>query len=389
VAVVGLALCFIGFVLYGVPSARPAAVPMFSVGVMLLMVVGLSTSRLAVKRLPARSRLRLPSTWAWRTAAAGPVVILAAYSMRVTHLARPALPYLALTGLGFFVTGLSVCGLAFIALARGSERLSLLWAWRVGILGGLLVWTGAAISLMGGAHILGAGISAAGFLIMCFSYFIYHSIDLAARLSRATSRTTTWLLILLFMGFIFLFPPFVIFLATNGNGVLFPASQNLGIIVCSALLLGSIPFLLVGLPEMLRRRLPWDPASDSDQASDSAKKVLLSWLAVTAALATALYVLLLHFFNGPLASVPIGPMCAALLAALALLTPFYKLIAAACLERGLMDIVHLTHWRASQVLMLRKLRTAWRVPSGRNSKLPIHQAERDIEGDPGNGAVRD
>jgi hypothetical protein len=384
VAVVGLALCFIGFVLYGVPSARAAALPIFSVGIMFLMVVGLSTSRLAVKRVPTQSRLQLPSTWAWRTAAAGPVLILAAYLMRVTHLGRPAASYLVLAGLGFFVIGLSVCGLAFIRLARGSERLSLLWAWRVGILGGLSVWAGAAISLLGGAHILGEGISAAGLAIICFSYLVYHSIDLAASLSRATSWTTTWLLILLFMGFIFLFPPFVIFLATNGNGVLFPASQNLGVVVCSALLLGSIPSLLVGLPEILRRRLPWDQVSDSGQASDLAKKVLLSWLAVAAALATALYVLLLHFFDGPLASVAIGPLCAALLAVLALLTPFYKLIAAACFERGVMDIVHLTHWRASQVLMLRKLRTAWRAPNRPNSKLSIYQVERDTEGDPGN-----
>ena len=387
VAVIALALCLAGFALFAVPSARAAGLSMFSAGLILLMVVGLSTSRLAVNRVLIQSRLRLVLTWAWRTAVAGPVLILAAYSMRATHLARPVGPYFFLAGLGFFVVGLSVCGLAFIRLARGSERLSILWAWRVGILGGLLLCTGAVIYVTTGAHGLGAGISAAGLGIIFSSYYVYNAVDFAARLSQATSWTTTWLLILLFIGFIVLFPPFMIFLATNGKAASFPASQNMGVVVCSILLLAFIPFLLVGLPEILRRRLSWDQTG-SDQTSGSVKNILLSWLAVAAALATALYVMLLHFFKGPLASVPIGPLFVALLATLALLTPFYKLIAAACLERGVMDIVHLTHWRTSQARTLRKLRTEWRVPSVRNSKQPINQAERDIEGDP-NRVVHD
>jgi hypothetical protein len=352
-AVVGLALCFTGFVLQGL-SVRTAATDTLLVGFILLMVFGLAVSQLAAQRVPGQSRLRLTLTWAWRAAAAGLVLMLATYVMHVTHIGRVARPYLFLSGLGFYVVGLSISGLAFIRPAQGPERLSLLWAWPVGVLGGLLVASGLAIYVIAGAHGLGAALSAVGLVIICSSILVHETVGSVVWLSRATSRTTTWLLILSLVGFIFLFPSFVIFLATNGNTAVLPVSRNNGIGILSILLLASIPLLLVGVPEILRRM----PSLDG--ASDSTKRLLPGWLAVVAALVTALYVLLLHFFSGPLVNVPLGPLCAALLAALALLTPFYKLIAVACWERGVMDIVHLTHWRTSQRLMFSELRTAWR-----------------------------
>jgi hypothetical protein len=361
-AVAGLALCFTSFVLYGL-SARTAATATLSAGIMLLMVFGLAVSRLAAQRVPGQSRLRLILTWAWRAAAAGLALILAFYVMRVTHLARVARPYLLVAGLGFYVVGLSFSGLAFIRTAKGSERLSLLWAWLVGILGGLSVASGAATYVIAGAQGLGTALLATGLMLICASVLVHGIVDSAVWLSRATSRTTTWLLILSLVGFIFLFPPFLVFLATNGNSAVFAASGNTGIGVFSTVLLGSIPFLLVGLPEILHRMLSWD------RVSDSTKGILPCWLAAVAALVTGLYVLLLHFFGGPLAGVALGPLCAALLAALALLTPFYKLIAAACWERGIMDVVHLAHWRNSQRLMLSELRTAWRLRNAKDSQI--------------------
>lgn len=360
-AAVGLFVCFTGPVLWGL-SARAAATATFLVGMMLLMIFGLAVSQLAAKRVPGRSRLRLTLTWAWRVAVAGLVLMSAAYAMHAPHLARAARPYLFLTGLGFYVVGMSFSGLAFIYLARGSDRLSLLWAWLVGIVGGLSVTAGLAIYVVG-AQGLGVTLFTVGLGIICLSVVVYGTVDSAVWLSRATSRTTTLLLTLLLIGFVFLFPPFVVFLATNGNAAVLPASGNMGSKVFSILLLTLIPLFLIGLPEILHRTLSWD------LASDLAKTLLPGWLAFATALATALYVLLLHFFSGPLVSVPIGPLCAALLAALALLTPFYKLIAAACWERGVMDIVHLTHWRISQCLMLSELRTAWRLRNTQDSKL--------------------
>lgn len=361
-AVVGLAVCFTGLVLQGL-SVRTAGTDMLFVGFVLLMVFGLAESQLADQRVPGQSWLRLTLTWAWRAAAAGLVLMLATYVMHVTDIGRVATPYLSLAGLGFYMVGLSISGLAFIRQSQGSERLSLLWAWSVGILGGLSVASGLAIYKIAGAHGLGAALVAVGLAIICSSFIVHETVGSVLWLSRATSRTTTWLLILSLVGFIFLFPSFVIFLATNGNTAVLPASRNTGIGILSNLLLAFIPLLLVGLPEILRRML------SLDGISDSTKRLLPGWLAVVAALITALYVLLLHFFSGPLVNVPLGPLCAALLAALALLTPFYRLIAAACWERGVMDIVHLTHWRTSQRLMLSELRTAWRLRNAQDSKI--------------------
>lgn len=211
-----------------------------------------------VQRVPGQSRLRLTLAWAWRAAAAGLVLILAAYVMHGTHLARVARPYLSLAGLSFYVVGLSFSGLAFIRPAQGSERLPLLWAWLVGILGGLSVASGAAIYVIAAAHGLGVALFTAGLAIICSSVLVHEAVDSAVSLSRTTSRTTTWLLILSFAGFVFLFPPFVIFLATNGNSAVLPASRDTGIEVLSTLLLASIAFLLVGLPEILHRMLSWD-----------------------------------------------------------------------------------------------------------------------------------
>ena len=118
----------------------------------------------------------------------------------------------------------------------------------------------------------------------------------------------------------------------NGRGVL-PRFESFVLAEC-------LLYLLLFGPEIIRRKLPFK------HASEQALRFVPAGLAVGAAIITGSYLLALHFFNEPLVGIPLGPLAAAIVAVMALLTPFYQLIARACWRSGLADLLDPAAWWA-------------------------------------------
>lgn len=138
----------------------------------------------------------------------------------------------------------------------------------------------------------------------------------------------------------------LVFLATQGNAVApgarpahvnstgtLPQCESLALAVC-------LIYTLLWSPEITRRKLPFE------HASEQALRLVPASFAVGAAIATGSYLVALHFFNQPLAKIPPGPLAASIVAVMALLTPFYQLIARACWRYGLADLLDPAAWRA-------------------------------------------
>jgi hypothetical protein len=119
----------------------------------------------------------------------------------------------------------------------------------------------------------------------------------------------------------------------NGNGWL-PVMESL-------VLAYGLLYALLFAPEILRRKLPFE------RASEQALRLVPAALATVAALVTGSYLLALHCFNEPLARIPLGPLAASILAVMALLTPLYQLIARACWRYGLADLLDPAAWWAN------------------------------------------
>jgi hypothetical protein len=109
----------------------------------------------------------------------------------------------------------------------------------------------------------------------------------------------------------------------------------------SLVLAYGLLYALLFVPEIIRRKLP------IEHASEQALRLVPAALATVAALITGSYLLVLHFFNEPLARIPPGPLAASILAVIALLTPLYQLIARACWRYGLADLIDPVAWWAN------------------------------------------
>jgi hypothetical protein len=110
-------------------------------------------------------------------------------------------------------------------------------------------------------------------------------------------------------------------------------------------------YALLYMPEIIRRKLPFE------RASQQILRLVPAALAVAAAIITGSYVLALHFMNEPLARIPPGPLIASIVAVMALLTPLYQLIARATWRYGLADILDPRAWRDKWSKTIREIRS--------------------------------
>ena len=149
----------------------------------------------------------------------------------------------------------------------------------------------------------------------------------------------------------------LVFLATQGTALPLRArSAHVNIngwlpsLESFALAYGLVYVLLL-IPERIRRKLPFEDATKQTQ------RLVPAGLAFSAAIITGSYLLALHFFNEPLARVWQGPLAASIVAVLALLTPFYQLIARACWRYGFADLLDPTAWWAKWSEMTDEIRS--------------------------------
>ena len=90
-----------------------------------------------------------------------------------------------------------------------------------------------------------------------------------------------------------------------------------------------IPCFLIFLPQLLRRKLPWENLKKNDPGNLPA--LLPTWLAFYSGMATAFLIFSLHFIKrGQLAHLKPAVVCAACVGIVTILMPFYSLLARAC-----------------------------------------------------------
>jgi len=158
----------------------------------------------------------------------------------------------------------------------------------------------------------------------------------------------------------------LIFLATQGSAIALGTrsahvnSQGwLPSMEAYALALCLLYALFIG-PEIVRRKLPFE------HASAEALRLVPTGLAISAAVVTGSFLLVLHFFNQPMANVPPGPLTASIIAVMTLLMPFYQFIVRACWRDGLADFLDPAVWWAK-----------WSTVTGEISSFAFHQAVRE------------
>jgi hypothetical protein len=114
----------------------------------------------------------------------------------------------------------------------------------------------------------------------------------------------------------------------------------------------AIPGLLVIYPQELRRRLPWD------RATELSRTLLPAWLAAAAAVTTWIYILLLHLAGGPLASTSVPVLLVAGFGVATLLVPLYQFMARSCWQYGSGAVFDPVRWRAAVVKVRREVAAA-------------------------------
>jgi hypothetical protein len=234
-----------------------------------------------------------------------------------------------------------------------------------------------------------AGFKGAGFVVLAFAAVIFflggalaYPVSLIMRLfpaAGAAAKATIFVTFYIYVGF---FQLFVAFVATAGAMSAVHAAytnqvasglggQATGLAGLMCLL--AIPALLIGIPEVLRRN-----GQTWDQAVDPAKARTPAFLAAWAAVATYLYIIAEHFFGGPLAGPPLRVLLAGGIAVAAMLAPAYQIVARACWEHGVAEVLDPARWRK-----------AWRAVSAELGDA-FEQLEKKMDAKPyGSGEASD
>jgi hypothetical protein len=147
-----------------------------------------------------------------------------------------------------------------------------------------------------------------------------------------------------------------------------------------ACLLG-IPGLLIIYPQQLRRRLPWD------RATELSRTLLPAWLAAAAAVITWAYVLLLHLAGGPLASTSVPVLLVAGFGVATLLVPLYQFLARSCWQYGSDAVFDPVRWRAAVVRVYREINAV--DPSQAMLRQSTDTRERRGDSDPEDDGAAD
>lgn len=140
----------------------------------------------------------------------------------------------------------------------------------------------------------------------------------------------------------------------------------------------GIPGLLIIYPQQLRRRLPWDRATELSQT------LLPAWLAAAAAVITWAYVLLLHFGGGPLARTSVLVLLVAGFGVATLLVPLYQFLARSCWQSGSDAVFDPVRWYTAVVTVYREINAV--DPSQAMLRKSTDTRERRGDSDPDDGA---
>jgi hypothetical protein len=153
---------------------------------------------------------------------------------------------------------------------------------------------------------------------------------------------------LIVIAVIYLLPSLLVFLASGGStkaihdaGLMGAAEFSAGSAVgfASQVCLVAAVFTLGIVPQTLHRRIRWN------DAHVPARNLLLACLTTLTAMATWLYIFLLHFEHGPLAGTPAGVVAVTALGVATLLAPLYSSVVRSFWDLGAVKMVSLAYWR--------------------------------------------
>ncbi len=220
------------------------------------------------------------------------------------------------------------------------------WMWRHGwrrrfaVAGGTALLLGTLIGLL--VRRAGLYIAEAGWVLIgvAFIWYLVTSVRDGVRKAMYAARPVArFVASVTALAFIAGFPLLVVVLATpsGGNGSAIAAlirnqgSSSIAGEVGGVFVL-AVPALVVAVPEILRRRLPWDGTADR------AGELVSAWLAVGAAIATWAYLFLLRFGGQALSgqeSLNTLAVAAVAIGVAVLLAPLYRIVARSCWKHGI------------------------------------------------------
>jgi hypothetical protein len=281
----------------------------------------------------------------------------------VMQAARPA-PTISRTsidaaGLMIYYGTIMVTGFPRIKKVKDRPtRIALLWAFAPFAAGAVLVPAGLLIVVYG--HHLGARLVVAGSVLLLAAVVLFGFASIAVDAIGLFGLATGISVFLSLLAGVFLFPPVIVFLLSNGHWPSFllgPQANNGWMDLISIIPLAAL-FVVPDL--FLRKVLRWE------YASPKARRILPGWTASIALMFTCLYAFALHYSPGnPLTVTPLPGIALAALFVGIVLWPLYKNIAELFWQLGIADAVKLTDWRHDQKVareeLQRATRNAWRI----------------------------
>ncbi len=258
---------------------------------------------------------------------------------------------------------------------------SLRLAVKMSAAGILLVCIGRIVGIIPGARQIEWLIAQTGLIIsLCASLIgaIAVFAHLVAVLTRASYRIAV-MLTSLFMAAGLVLRYFLVFLVSGGDTAAYNLAEPISIVKAGwvgyfqSFAIDMIFVFLVAVPQLAYRIVPWN------EASDEFKNHMTRWLGAGAAALTGIAAALFYINNGPLAQVKPGVLVVAILFAVALLVPIYRVVTIACWRWGLLELISLRHLRQDWPIVVKDLRKA-------RARLRI---ELEAGFDSGNAAAED
>jgi hypothetical protein len=276
---------------------------------------------------------------------------------------------------------------------------ALKWLWRqfltkpenMGGLGLLLVWGGAGVHAVIHAPTAlrtSQDVEMTGGILLGSAIVIGVLRYLKRLMPQGTSTAAALVIDVVAYGFFVLVPPVLVALVTSGGSwsAIVAAMLGRGGPGFAGDMWGALRFacqlasllLLVGVPAVLRRWLPWDTASEM------ARSLVPSWLAAAAAILTWLYIIVMHFGGAALAHDPMGLIVVAGIGAAALLAPLFQFIARSCWEHGSLALFDPLRWRGAVSAVADEIRRSRRMRSsgqyGRPGSAQVSPGAGDGQG---------
>jgi len=304
-------------------------------------------------------RLWFRLSWGWRIMALGAAVV----AIMLAAIVMPLIWRVSIdaAGIAIFYGTVFLSGFPRIRNVKDrSLRIAFRWAFFPAVTAVALVLASVFLeSVSAPRWSARAGVAGALLLLAALVAFVLVSgvVSAISALGRATVITGS----LLLLAALFLFPPLIVFLMTEGQ---WPVPLIGGPPQANSMWLDLISFIpptaLFVAPDALRKILKWEDAKPATQ------RLLPSWVAGIALSSTCGYALALHFVSAqPLAATSLAGIALATLFVGVILWPLYKQIVDSCWRLGIADAMKFETWRHDQRVMRKELldalRQVWRT----------------------------